>query len=101
MNVTGNYSVESRQRFMKQQLSALGYDQKFSADTLPLLENIVNDLLQTTDTLKHYKNLSNNCLQVRELVYFDQPFGVLCPPDYLKSLVASEPSNFGLFLGVP
>lgn len=59
-----NPTLESKCRFLRQQLSALGYNDEFSVNSLPLLENLVSDLLQTTDTLKHYKELSQDCLQV-------------------------------------
>lgn len=59
-----NPTTESKCRFLRQQLSALGYDNEFSVSSLSLLENLVSDLLQTTDTLKHYKELSQDCLQV-------------------------------------
>lgn len=59
-----NPTIESKCRFLRQQLSALGYDDEFSVISVPLLENLVSDLLQTTDTLRHYKELSQDCLQV-------------------------------------
>lgn len=61
-----NATLESKCRFLRQQLSALGYDNEFSTNSIPLLENLVSDLLQTTDTLKHYKHLSQDCLQVNK-----------------------------------
>lgn len=59
-----NYAIESRYRFLQSQLSSLGYEHEFAIDSLPLLECLVADLLQTTDTMKHYKELSRGCLQV-------------------------------------
>ncbi len=64
MNDDDNLTLESKCRFLQQQLSILGYEQVFTVESLPLLENLVTDLLQTTDTLKHYKELSQGCLQV-------------------------------------
>lgn len=69
MGPESDESMESRHRFMRNQLSALGYKYEFSNDALPLLENLVPDLLQTTDTLNHYKELSEGCLQVREFAH--------------------------------
>lgn len=63
MSSDANHSTESRCRFMKEQLLALGYEYGFPNDALPLLENLIPDLLQTTDTLKHYKELSESSLQ--------------------------------------
>lgn len=64
MGSDNNSKLESKIRFLKQQLSALGYEYEFTVDCLPLLENLVADLIQTSDTLKHYKELSQGCLQV-------------------------------------
>ena len=63
-NRSENGALESEIRFLKGQLTALGYEPNFSVDSLPLLGNLVTDLLQTTDSLKHYKKLSTGCLQV-------------------------------------
>lgn len=64
MGSDNNSALESRFRFLKNQLSDLGYKDEFTTDSLPLLEALVADFIQTSDALKHYKELSQKCLQV-------------------------------------
>lgn len=64
MGSDDNSALESRFRFLRNQLHDLGYKYDIESDSLPLLETLIADLLQTTDTLKHYKELSQGCLQV-------------------------------------
>ncbi|XP_065213055.1 myosin-2 heavy chain, non muscle-like [Planococcus citri] len=63
MGTDDGSALESRIRFLQNQIIDLGYKYEVSPDSLPLLEALVADLFQTTDSLKHYKELSQGCLQ--------------------------------------
>lgn len=49
---------------IRYQLDALGYRQYMPSDSIGLVSQLVADLLQTTDSLKQYKNIAQNTLQV-------------------------------------
>ncbi|VVC32431.1 Hypothetical protein CINCED_3A018546 [Cinara cedri] len=49
---------------IRYQLDALGYRQYMSPDSIGLVSQLVADLLHTTDSLKQYKNIAQNTLEV-------------------------------------
>lgn len=55
MNGEAEYNVASRYRTVRKHLDNLGYKQALSLDALPLIETLLADLVQTTDSLKHFK----------------------------------------------
>lgn len=57
---------ENDERFesIRYQLDALGYRQYMPSDSIGLVSQLVADLLHTTDSLKQYKNIAQNTLQV-------------------------------------
>ncbi|XP_025415331.1 centrosomal protein of 135 kDa-like [Sipha flava] len=58
--------AENNEQFesIRYQLDALGYRQYMPSDSIGLVSQLVADLLQTTDSLKQYKNIAQNTLQV-------------------------------------
>lgn len=59
------YNIAVRYRRVKKHLDNLGYKQALSLDALPLIENLLADLIQTTDSLKHFKTIAQENIEVR------------------------------------
>ncbi|XP_011883028.1 PREDICTED: centrosomal protein of 135 kDa [Vollenhovia emeryi] len=55
MSGDAEYNVAGRYRTVRKHLDSLGYKQALSLDALPLIEALLADLVQTTDSLKHFK----------------------------------------------
>ncbi|XP_001945549.2 centrosomal protein of 135 kDa [Acyrthosiphon pisum] len=57
---------EQNERFesIRYQLDALGYRQYMPPDSIGLVSQLIGDLLHTTNSLKQYKNLAQNTLEV-------------------------------------
>jgi len=49
---------------IRYQLDALGYRQFMPFDAISLVSQLIGDLLHTTDSLKQYKNIAQNTLEV-------------------------------------
>ncbi|XP_050532393.1 centrosomal protein of 135 kDa-like isoform X2 [Daktulosphaira vitifoliae] len=49
---------------IRYKLDKLGYRQYMSIESFDLVNQLVADLLQTTESLKHYKNIAQNSLEV-------------------------------------
>lgn len=64
MNTGEEYSMTARYRTVRKHLDSLGYKQALSLDTLPLIEKLLADLIQTTDSLKHFKTIAQNNMEV-------------------------------------
>lgn len=75
MNVDDEYNVAARYRTIRKHLDSLGYRQALSLDALPLIEKLLADLIQTTDSLKHFKTVAHNNVEVRCFNFF---FKALC-----------------------
>ncbi|XP_050457151.1 centrosomal protein of 135 kDa isoform X2 [Cataglyphis hispanica] len=58
MNGEEEYNVATRYRTVRKHLDNLGYKQALSIDALPLIETLLSDLIQTTDSLKHFKAIA-------------------------------------------
>ncbi|KAL5242925.1 hypothetical protein ACI65C_010335 [Semiaphis heraclei] len=58
--------TEQNERFesIRYQLDALGYRQYMSLDSIGLVSQLIGDLLHTTNSLKQYKNLAQNTIEV-------------------------------------
>lgn len=69
MGTDDGSALKSRIRFLQNQVTNLGYKYDVSTDSLSLIEALVADLLQTTDSLKHYKELSQGCIQVKKFLH--------------------------------
>lgn len=65
MNDEAEYNIAVRYRRVKKHLENLGYKQALSLDALPLIENLLVDLIQTTDSLKHFKAIAQENIEVR------------------------------------
>lgn len=64
MNGEAEYNVTTRYRTVRKHLDNLGYKQALSLDALPLIETLLADLVQTTDSLKHYKAIAEENIKV-------------------------------------
>ena len=64
MNVNDEYNVAIRYRNIRKHLDSLGYKQGLSLDALPLIEKLLADLIQTTDSLKHFKAIAHDNVEV-------------------------------------
>lgn len=56
--------LEHRYRVVRNHLDDLGYRQPLILESLPLVEKLVSDLLHTTESLRHYKELAQKSLEV-------------------------------------
>ncbi|CAH1725441.1 centrosomal protein of 135 kDa-like isoform X1 [Aphis gossypii] len=58
--------TEQNERFesIRYQLDALGYRQYMPVDSIDLVGQLIGDLLHTTDSLKQYKNIAQNTIEV-------------------------------------
>lgn len=65
MNGEAEYNVASRYRTVRKHLDNLGYKQALSLDALPLIETLLADLVHTTDSLKHFKAIAQQNIEVR------------------------------------
>ncbi|XP_032671730.1 centrosomal protein of 135 kDa isoform X2 [Odontomachus brunneus] len=58
MSGEAEHNVAARYKTVRKHLDNLGYKQALSLDTLPLIETLLADLIQTTDSLKHFKAIA-------------------------------------------
>jgi len=58
--------TEQNERFesIRYQLDALGYRQYMPPDSIGLVSQLIGDLLHTTNSLKQYKNIAQNTIEV-------------------------------------
>lgn len=56
--------LDERFESIRYQLDALGYRQYMPPDSIGLVSQLIADLLHTTDSLKQYKNIAQNTLEV-------------------------------------
>lgn len=60
----GQSGDDERFESIRYQLDALGYRQYMPPDSIGLVSQLIADLLQTTDSLKQYKNIAQNTLEI-------------------------------------
>jgi len=58
-----NRMLEHRYRNLRKHLDDLGYRQPLVVESLALVERLVSDLLHTTESLRHYKELAQRSLE--------------------------------------
>ncbi|XP_043502360.1 centrosomal protein of 135 kDa [Polistes fuscatus] len=72
MSSDEEYNIAARYRTVRKRLDSLGYQQALSLDTLPLIERLLADLIQTTESLKHFKTVAQDnieaCNQLQLLI---------------------------------
>ncbi|XP_011052549.1 PREDICTED: centrosomal protein of 135 kDa isoform X2 [Acromyrmex echinatior] len=56
-------NITARYRTVRKHLDNLGYKQTLSLDALPLIEALLVDLIQTTDSLKHFKAVAQENIE--------------------------------------
>nr|XP_033320790.1 centrosomal protein of 135 kDa isoform X2 [Megalopta genalis] len=64
MNTEHDYNVAVRYRTVRKHLDSLGYKHSIALDSLPLIEKLLADLLQTTESLKHFKSIAQDNIEV-------------------------------------
>nr|XP_034195948.1 centrosomal protein of 135 kDa isoform X3 [Osmia lignaria] len=63
MSMEEEYNVAARYRTVRKHLDSLGYKQALTVDGLPLIEKLLADLLQTTESLKHFKSIAQENIE--------------------------------------
>lgn len=58
--------MDHKTSVLKQHLVSLGYNQDLPRDAVPLVDKILSDLVHTTKSLKHYKQLCEQLEKVRK-----------------------------------
>lgn len=61
--------MESRYTVLRKQLDELGYKQVLVVDSVPLVEKLVVDLIQTTGSLQKYMRIAKEAVEV---IYYSQ-----------------------------
>lgn len=56
--------MEQRFKKVRKQLDDLGYMNVLIPDSIPLVEKLTADLIQTTESLQKYKRIAKNALEV-------------------------------------
>lgn len=64
MSVENECNLAYRYRTVQKHLDGLGYKQTLPLDSLPLVENLLADLIQTTESLKHFKSVAQDNIEV-------------------------------------
>ncbi|XP_076179711.1 uncharacterized protein LOC143152941 isoform X3 [Ptiloglossa arizonensis] len=65
MNTEDDFNVAARYRTIRKHLDSLGYMHALSLDALPLIEKLLADLIQTTESLKHFKSIAQENIEAR------------------------------------
>ncbi|XP_043584009.1 centrosomal protein of 135 kDa-like isoform X1 [Bombus pyrosoma] len=63
MNMEDECNVAARYRTVRKHLDSLGYKQALTLDSLPLIEKLLADLIQTTESLKHFKSIAQENIE--------------------------------------
>ncbi|XP_043473672.1 centrosomal protein of 135 kDa isoform X2 [Leptopilina heterotoma] len=63
MSVENECNLAYRYRTVQKHLDGLGYKQTLPLDSLPLVENLLADLIQTTESLKHFKSVAQDNIE--------------------------------------
>lgn len=56
--------MEHRFSILRKHLNELGYQQTLPVESVPLVEHLLADLVKTTESLFHYKNLAQSAMEV-------------------------------------
>ncbi|XP_015438396.1 PREDICTED: centrosomal protein of 135 kDa-like [Dufourea novaeangliae] len=64
MSTENDFNIAVRYRTVRKHLDSLGYKHSISLDALPLIEKLLADLLQTTESLKHFKSIAQENIEV-------------------------------------
>jgi len=67
-NIMENGMLEHKYRDLRRHLDELGYRQPLVVESLALVERLLSDLLHTTQSLRHYKELAQRSLEVWQFV---------------------------------
>ncbi|XP_043259475.1 centrosomal protein of 135 kDa-like isoform X2 [Colletes gigas] len=63
MSTEDEFNVATRYRTVRKHLDSLGYKHALSLDALPLIEKLLADLIQTTESLKHFKSIAQENIE--------------------------------------
>jgi len=63
-----NGMLEHTYRNLRKHLDDLGYRQPLPVESIPLTERLLSDLLHTTQSLRHYKELAQRSFEVWQFV---------------------------------
>lgn len=56
--------MDLKYKFLRDKLDELGYKQVLSLNSVPLVEKLVADLVQTTESLQKYMKIAKEAMQV-------------------------------------
>lgn len=71
MSAEDDFNVAARYRTVRKHLDSLGYKHALTLDALPLIEKLLADLIQTTESLKHFKSIAQENIEVCVLTIQD------------------------------
>lgn len=77
LNIMETGMLEDWYRHLRGHLDELGYRQPLVVESLALVQRLVSDLLQTTESLRQYKELAQISLQVWQFVMSECNFLLL------------------------
>ncbi|KAK9309932.1 hypothetical protein QLX08_000568 [Tetragonisca angustula] len=63
MSLEDECNIAARYRTVRKHLDSLGYKQALTLDSLPLIEKLLADLIQTTESLKHFKSIAQENIE--------------------------------------
>lgn len=64
MSLEDECNIAARYRTVRKHLDSLGYKHALTLDSLPLIEKLLADLIQTTESLKHFKSIAQENIEV-------------------------------------
>lgn len=64
------YKMESKYKIIRQQLDELGYKQVLVPEAVPLVEKLLGDLIQTTESLQKYMKIAKTATEVCVSIVF-------------------------------
>ncbi|CAG5074977.1 Similar to Cep135: Centrosomal protein of 135 kDa (Mus musculus) [Cotesia congregata] len=67
-----SYTIGAKYRTVKKRLDSLGYKHSLSLDSLSLVEQLLADLIKTTESLKHFKSVAANNTEVDDQLTIPQ-----------------------------
>jgi len=77
LNMMETGMLEHRYRDLRRHLDELGYRQPLVVESLALVERLLSDLLHTTQSLRHYKEVAQRSLEVWQFVMSECNFLLL------------------------
>lgn len=71
MSTEDDFNIAVRYRTVRKHLDSLGYKHALTLDALPLIEKLLSDLIHTTESLKHFKSIAQENIEVHITIIKD------------------------------